>query len=239
MRIALSAGMQIGKLVQRYAMKKPAQLDPLAEEVLARLAGRPEAAQIVLGGYFALKHYLDYRQTHDIDAWWQSRAGHEAVSAIEQVMGQVAAERGLGFAKRVFGDTMSFELLREKKRVFSFQIAVRSVELEPPIQSPWPPVLIETLADNIGAKMNALVDRGAPRDFADIRHVTESGLLDVRQCWDLWQRKNPGADETAAKEKVRLQLAAITARRPLESIADPNLRREAAATRQWFSTKFI
>ena len=220
-------------------MNKPGQLDPLAEKLLDRLAGKPECAEIVLGGYFALKHYLDYRTTHDVDAWWRTRAAHATEQVIENAMRAVAEEEKLNFAKRVFGDTMSFELLRDKKRVFSFQIAVRSVELEPPIPSPWPPIVIETLADNIGAKMNALVDRGAPRDFADIKRLVDAELLTASQCWRLWQAKNGHLDSDAAKEKVRIHLKALESRRPLESIADSIERDRARETRQWFDRELL
>ena len=155
-------------------MTKPTQLDPLAEKLLSRLAGKPPSGEIVLGGYFALKHYLDYRQTHDVHAWWRTRASQATESLVDEAMRAIAAENKLDYATRRFGDTVSFELLRDKRRVFSFQIAIRSVELEPPVPSPWPPILIETLADNIGAMMNALVDRGAPRDFTDIKRLVDA-----------------------------------------------------------------
>lgn len=220
-------------------MTKPAHLDPLAEKILARLAGRPEVSEIVLGGYFALQHYLDYRRTHDIDAWWKTRANHSTELAIEEAMCSVATEEALEFQKRTFGDTLSFEMLRANRRVFSFQIAVRSVELASPVDSPWPPMLIETLADNVGAKMNALADRGSPRDFLDIRRVVEAGLVSILRCWELWQGKNPGSPCDAAKDKVRLHLAALEARRPLDSITDAAERNQARATRDWFRTEFL
>ncbi len=220
-------------------MKKPIELDPLAAKLLDRLSGKPECAEIVLGGYFALKHYLDYRTTHDIDAWWRTRASQETERAVEEAMRSVGMEEGLEFARRAFGDTVSFELLRDKNRVFSFQIAVRSIELEPPVASPWPPILIETLADNIGAKMNALVDRGAPRDFADIKQLADAGLVTVQQCWNLWLKKNRQPDASGAKEKVRLHLTALQSRRPLDRIADAAQRQRADQTRRWFDTEFL
>ena len=73
------------------------------------------------------------------------------------------------------------------RREFSFQIALRSVELEPTLISPWALILIEMLSDNVGAKMNALVDRGAPRDFTDIRKIVSAGLVTTARCWELWQ----------------------------------------------------
>jgi hypothetical protein len=193
----------------------------------------------VLGDYFALKHYLDYRNTHDVEAWWRTRASQSTQRIIEEAMCSVAAEASLDFSKRGFGDTTSFELSRDRKRVFSFQIALRSVELEPPITSPWPPILIETLRDNIGAKMNALVDRGAPRDFADIKQLADAGMVTVQQCWELWGAKNCQPDLTSAKDKVRLHLMALQGRRPLETIVDPTERRRASDTRTWFDKEFL
>ena len=43
------------------APERPAQLDPLAETLLAGLWSFPASQHIVLEGCFALKHYCDYR----------------------------------------------------------------------------------------------------------------------------------------------------------------------------------
>lgn len=220
-------------------MKRPEQLDPLAAMVLDQLAGKAEASEIILGGYFALKHYLDYRATHDVDAWWRTRSSQATETAIEAAMRAVAGGNGLSFQKRSFGDTSSFELLREKSRLFSFQIAIRSVELQPPVLSPWPPILIETLADNIGAKMNALVGRGAPRDFTDIKRVVDAGMMSVADCWKLWQGKNTAAPIDAARANVRFHLAGLETRRPLSTIASASERDRARATRSWFAQEFL
>src|SRR4051812_21629165 len=160
-------------------MNKPVTIDPRAEKVLSYLAGKPGAGEIVLGGYFALQHYADYRRTQDIDAWWKTRAVPASEEVIREAMLHLAGEQGCSLRERKFGDTVSFELAREGRKEFSFQIAVRSVGLEEPVESAWPPVLIETLADNIASKMNALVGRGAPRDFTDIRHVVTEGLITI------------------------------------------------------------
>lgn len=48
--------------------KPPQAIDSHARAVLDGLATHPEAAVLVLGGAFALRHYLDYRDTHDLDA---------------------------------------------------------------------------------------------------------------------------------------------------------------------------
>jgi len=56
------------KDLRQAAMSKPVQMDARAEKVLSLLTGKVEAAEIVLGGYFALQHYAGYRRTHDIAA---------------------------------------------------------------------------------------------------------------------------------------------------------------------------
>jgi len=86
-------------------MKKPAAIDPRAEKVLSLLAGKPEAAEIVLGGYFALRYYVDYRQTHDVDAWWKTRAHPDAEALIREAMRRVAEGEGCELKERKFGET--------------------------------------------------------------------------------------------------------------------------------------
>lgn len=220
-------------------MNKPLCLDPRADRALSLLAGRPEAAEIVLGGYFALQHYTNYRRTYDIDAWWKTRAVAASEQAIREAMEQVAAEERSELRERRFGDTLSFELVRAGKKEFSFQIAVRTIGLEEPITSPWPPVLIETVVDNLASKMNALVNRGAPRDFTDIKHAVEEGLITIPGAWDLWSRKNLGEDLESAKQKTLLHLEGLEGRRPLEAIRDIAERERARTTRAWFKQEFL
>jgi hypothetical protein len=221
------------------AVNRPRRLDPLAERVLSLLSGRPECDRIVLGGYLALQHYLDYRTTHDIDAWWHERADPAAERVIRQVMQQVAEESAMALRERRFGDTLSFELVQEGQHRFSFQIAVRAIAVEEPQPSAWPPLRVETLADNVGAKMNALVNRGAPRDFRDVHAVVHAGLLTPRRCWELWQAKNPGGAIEAARQNLLLHLAGLDSRRPLEGIVEPEARERARRVRQWFSDVFV
>ncbi len=220
-------------------MTKPAHLDPRAEKVLARLAGKPEASEIVLGGYFVLQHYTDYRRTHDIDAWWKTRANAATERVIREAMERLAAEEGYELRERKFGETVSFELARGGKREFSFQIAVRSIGLEEPVASAWPPVLMETLTDNIASKMAALVDRGAPRDFTDIKHVVDQGLVTGERAWELWCRKNPGLSRESARQKVLVHLSGLEARRPLDTILNAVERQRASEVRQWFRGEFL
>lgn len=219
-------------------MKKPENLDPLAELILERLRRNPASSEIILGGYFGLQHYLDYRRTHDIDAWWRTRASPETELAIRQVMQEVAAEHGTRYQERRFGDTLSFELAEPEGRRMSFQIAVRDVALDAPQDSPWAPILIETLRDNLASKMNALVNRGAPRDFLDIHQAVAVGLVDVEECWRLWSLKNPGQHVAAAKGKTLLNLENLEQRRPLEQIAAPATRAQAQTVRDWFRREF-
>ena len=84
-----------------------------------------------------------------LSPWWKSRADSNAENAIRDSMRNVAIDKGLELQERRFGETLSFELSRNKQKVFSFQIAVRSVELERPQTSAWPPILIETFVDNV------------------------------------------------------------------------------------------
>lgn len=219
-------------------MTSPSSIDPLAERVLSLLSGKPEAAEIVLGGYFALRQYVDYRTTHDIDAWWRTRSNPATERVIRQAMQRVADEMQFELFERRFGETISFELSRERRRHFAFQIAVRSIAIDEPQVSAWPPVSIETLEDNVGSKMNALVDRGSPRDFSDVKHVIDGGRTTVQRCWALWSIKNPGLPMDTARQKVLLHLAAIEARRPLQGIEDAPQRVTAAETRTWFRQVF-
>lgn len=219
--------------------RKPAVLPAYAEEILAKLREYPESKEIVLGGHLALKHYLDYRQTHDIDAWWREARSTAAEAAIRAVMAEVAQRHALHLAERSFGEVTSFEFLSAGRKVFSFQIAPRSLYLCEPVLSPWPPLLLESFQDNIAAKMNALVNRGAPRDFLDIQRAVEEGLLTVEDCWTLWQRRNPEETITSGHEKVLFHLAALETRRPLVQIQDPAERERVSQTRSWFRERFL
>jgi predicted nucleotidyltransferase component of viral defense system len=218
----------------------PTDVDPLASELLKRLRRHPEARFLVLGGHFALKCYLDYRPTHDLDGWWSrglsSSERHDARSVIRQVATEVANEHGLSIVERSWGDTEALDFQRptpnSPQTVFSVQIAERTVELDPPITSPWPPIPIETLRDNLASKMNALVARGAPRDFRDVYEVVRADLATITECWELWQAKNADLRVDLAKAQVVKHLESIALRRPLGQLGDRE-RAEAQALRQW------
>jgi hypothetical protein len=211
----------------------PENLHALARELLESLRARPEAGAIVLGGGVALQHYCEYRETVDLDAWWHGGAQAAAEALLGEVMTCVARRHGLDTARRAWRETVSYELQREDRKVFSFQIAERAVELDRPLPSAWPPVLIESFRDNLGAKMNALVERGAPRDFLDVCEVCRRGLAAASDCWDLWAQKNPGHGRDEGRLRVLHHLELLETRRPLESIVDAGERRSAHAVRRW------
>jgi hypothetical protein len=69
--------------------------------------------------------------------------------------------------------------------------------------------------------MNALVTRGAPRDFQDIRKIITSNLISLDDAWALWQAKNPdNTNLTEAKRLTLRHLASIELRRPLEKLPE-------------------
>ena len=220
--------------------ERPTTLTPLAEATLTELSQEPLAVNIVLGGGIALKHYDDFRGTQDIDAWWRDARDPETLTRIGETLGKVAQTYAFALEQRQFGATDSFELKgRSGKKEFSFQIAVRDVALAEPLVSSWPPLWIETLQDNIGSKMNALTNRGAPRDFLDIYRVVQDRLLSVETCWQLWQAKNPGASPTQARGQTLSHLRRLQSRRPLTAIADETERQNADALRQWYQGVFL
>ncbi len=204
---------------------------------LARLIA---SDNIVIGGGIALKHYVDHRPTQDIDAWWKSAREENDLNLVREAMKRTAKAHNLSLREKRFGATDSIELVDDKSRkVFSFQIAVRDKALDEPIDSAWPPLKIETLRDNIGSKMNALVQRGAPRDFVDIYELVASGLTTATECWELWAMKNDEANIESAKALVAAHLRRLEGRRPLDSILNDAERSKAGLVRRWFSDAFL
>lgn len=57
---------------------RPTHIPVYADVCLQALAEYNLGAKISLGGAFALLHYLDYRSTLDVDAWWTENASHSA-----------------------------------------------------------------------------------------------------------------------------------------------------------------
>jgi|SRR5947209_6585595 len=199
---------------------KPEHPDPLASAFLERMQDRPEAEEFVLGGCFALKHYLDYRDTRDVDAWWRSRQDAQAVAVARDTFARTAAEFGYSVRERAWGETILLEALEGRNKAFSFRVFLRSNELKGPIASPWRLFPIESFDDNIASKMMALVARGAPCDFADIKQVVDAGLISQARCWELWEVMNTGIEPQEARDRVQTHLARINARTCGEGLED-------------------
>jgi hypothetical protein len=220
---------------------KPANLDPRAARLLGWMGEQPWANHIVLGGALALNHYVEYRTSHDCDAWW---AGTATTPDRERILSAVAEalagqNPGLETMRESWGDVGSVKLLEAGRAVFSFQIADRSRQLEPYLASGWGGLLIESLVDNLASKLSALVERGAPRDFLDVYTVAHRLGWTPAELWRLWQRKNPDKPAADAKLLIRVSLAGIERRRPLPTIVEPGLQAQAATVRDWFKRAFL
>ena len=221
---------------------RPTHLSEFAERSLAALSAAGLGHVISLGGALGLLHYLDYRSTHDVDAWWTQEVLPEDQ---ERVLATVeAALRPFGEVRtRKWGDVISLELKKDGKTIFSFQIATRAVQLQPPTTLAWSDVALDSLADLVASKMVALVERGAPRDFRDIYIVCLFDLMTPVDCWKLWRlRQREGgsdADLHRARLAIETHLTRISQHRPLSAIADADQRTEAEALRTWFTQKLL
>jgi hypothetical protein len=222
--------------------QRPSNMPDYAEVCLQALAARGLGEKLSLGGGVGLLHYLDYRPTHDVDAWWLSSASEQdrrqVVEAIETALrasGQVIT--------RSWGEVTSVELQQGGKTVFSFQIAQRSALLESPARAPWVDVLLDSFSDLLASKMVALVARGAPRDFRDIHALCRAGLTTPQECWSLWRRRQGLTESDTDSDRARLalqtHLARIAQHRPLGEISDASKRAEAEEVRAWFEGEFL
>jgi len=173
--------------------KLPAHLTEYARICLQALVDARLGKKISLGGALGLLHYLDYRPTHDVDAWWGDVTGQERQQIVETIEG---ALRPFGMVKtRTWGDVVSIELQDDAGKAFSFQTASRSAQLEPSRFMPEFEVLLDSFSDLVASKMVALVERGAPRDFRDIDAICQAGLITPKECWGLWRKcYEPGLD---------------------------------------------
>lgn len=217
----------------------PKNLNPLAREVLEELSQYPGSSEIIIGGGVALQHYLPFRQTVDVDAWWAKGVSEQGLDAVERATETVALRHGYEVDKSSKKESHSFAFKKGEQKQFSFQIALRSLEIDPPFTSAWSPIKIETLQDNLAGKMNALVKRGAPRDYVDVHNICRQGLATPKECWDLWQKRNPKAEICDAASTVVHSLKSIEDRRPLETIKNLEERANVENARAWFKTDFI
>jgi hypothetical protein len=200
------------------------------------------ADRISIGGALGLFHYLDYRPTHDMNAWWSPHLAEAQKQEVTRMLETTLAAFGEVLV-RAWGDVTSVELSLDGKTVFSFQIAERSARLEEPVSAGWIDVPLDSLSDLVASKMVALVERGAPRDFLDIYTLCQSGILKVSDCWELWSRRQKlagsDADLSRAHLAIETHLERIALHRPLDKIADPEQREQAQQLRDWYLRSFL
>lgn len=222
--------------------QRPTHMPELAERCLHRLAESGLSGQISLGGALGLLHYLDYRATHDVDAWWADTATQEVQDKVLALIEEVLREHG-EVRRRAWGDVTTVELIQEGKVTFSFQIARRSAQLKPSVRLTWIAARVDSLDDLVASKMVALVERGAPRDFRDIYEICRNGLRTPAECWQLWRQRQAlgGADTDAGRARLAIEthLERIARHRPLASIEDQVQRAEAEQVRRWFAMEFL
>jgi hypothetical protein len=218
----------------------PLKLSPLARACLEKLAEHGELVSV--GGAVGLSYYLEYRPTADVDAWWEGGGTEQRaalIAEIESVLRLFGPVR-----RRSWGDVDSVELQNDDGTHFSFQVAARSARLHDPVAAPWPTGLrVDSLEDLVASKMEALVARGAPRDFRDIRTLCAAELSSAAELWELWTRRRRGArqeaDRTQAALAVRTHLARIERVRPLETIESQDDRFAAAELRTWVKENLL
>lgn len=223
------------------APKRPTRLDPRVEAVLEGLAQRHLGQRLSIGGAIGLSHYLDYRETHDVDAWWSedtsSTQRDDVIRCIEEVLRPFGKVR-----TRRWGEVVSIEL-SDSTDGFSAQIAERTARLAPPASAGWIEVALDTLPDLVASKMVALVERGAPRDLRDIHACCNAGLASADDCWTWWSQRerlsNRDADRRRARLAIETHLARIAQHRPLDSIEEPESRAQADAVRRWYTEVFL
>jgi len=222
--------------------KKPTNISAYAEVCLQAISQEGLGHLLSLGGAFGLLHYWDYRSTHDVDAWWRPESGADERRRVVDVLESALAAHGEVHIRR-WGEVVSVELREASRTIFSFQIAERSALLEEPVAVDWTSTPIDSLPDLIASKMNALVERGAPRDFRDIHAICQAGLTTPIQCWDLWRQRQLRAGSDTGLERAQLtvetHLERIEQSRPLERIVDSGQRIDAQEVRSWYRKEFV
>ncbi len=222
--------------------RRPSNLPDYAEVCLLALVEHGLADKLSLGGALGLLHYIDYRQTNDVDAWWSPETTPAERQAVVTLLATSLQPYG-EVLMRTWGEVVSIELKQAERKTFSFQIAQREVQLAPSVQAPWVEVPLDSLADLLASKMVALVERGAPRDFRDIDAVCQAGLATPTICWELWRQRQIKARSDASVSRAQLaihtHLARIIQHRPLDEIVDVEARQAAAQVREWFIHIFL
>ena len=232
--------------------KQPEHLSIYAKECLEALVEAGLANTISLGGAFGLFHYFDYRPTHDVDAWWIEDVTEAKKQEVIQIL-QSTLERFGIVRVRSWGDLTSVELSQEGKTVFSFlfhsatdasqKLTFRSQRLEDLNVAGWIDVPLDSFEDLVSTKMNALVQRGAPRDFLDIYSICKAELISVEECWELWHKRQElignEHDDDKAHLAIETHLKRIELQRPLAQIENTEQRENAKKVREWFVNSFL
>jgi len=228
--------------MKNISPRQPWHLSPYVRTCLGALVRGNLAKRISIGGALGLFHYLDYRPTHDVHAWWSEALTEAQRQEVTRTLEEALAVHG-DVRVRTWGDVASVELVQDGRTVFSFQIATRSARLEEPTSAGWIDVPLDSLPDLVASKMLALVERGAPRDFLDIFTVCQAGVLSVSECWALWQRRQSlaGSDTDASRARLAIEthLERIALHRPIEQIADLVQREQAQEVRDWYANVFL
>ncbi len=179
------------------------------------------------------------RATKDVDARWRQGKSLELIAQAFGACRRAAAPFHIDVQRVNHGDVDAFDFIdSEKKKVFSFQVALRDVTLGDPSPSRFGALPIESLRDNLASKMSALVSRGAPRDFVDVKRAVDAGAVSVDDLWKLWQEKNPERGVAAAKVHTAHHLSGIELRVPLDSI-DPARRDDIEDARRWYRSVLL
>ena len=215
-------------------------LEGLQQAMLEELGRLPNAEQFILGGGVALNELLPPpRATKDVDAWWRQGKSLELIAQAFGACRRAAAPFHLDVQRINHGDVDAFDFIDgEKKKVFSFQIALRDVALGEPSTSRFGALSIESLQDNLASKMSALVSRGAPRDFIDVKRAVDAGVFSVDDLWSLWKKTNPERGIDVAKVHTAHHLSVIEMRVPLDSI-DPARRDGIKDARRWYRSVLL
>jgi len=102
---------------------------------------------------------------------------------------------------------------------------------------------LDSFEDLVSTKMNALVQRGAPRDFLDIYTICQADLVSIAECWMLWHKWQElignEHDDDKAHLAIETHLKRIELQRPLEQIEDDEQREYAKNVREWFMNSFL
>jgi hypothetical protein len=223
--------------------KLPKDISPCARSCIDALAADGLGRHLSLGGAFGLAHYHEYRQTHDVDAWWRQPVRQEERDAVIRALTRALESFGI-VRTRAWGEVVSVELEQGGTIVFSFQIAHRSAQIDAPIDGVWPGGLgLDSFDELVGSKMRALVERGAPRDFRDIHSLCMAGLCSAARCWQLWETRQKLAREDAdgarARSAIVTHLSRLAMARPLDRITDTEQRENATRLRAWFEKEFL